>query len=65
MNIGLLLVECKVEVNERERIEVNTETGKVKNLSTGKEFTFPQYPPFIAQLMECGGLVNMVKEGKF
>jgi 3-isopropylmalate dehydratase small subunit len=65
MNIGLLLIECKVEANEREKIEICTETGKVKNLNTGKEFTFQQYPPFIAQLIECGGLVNMVKEGKF
>ena len=65
LNIGLLLVECKVDVNEGDMIEVNTESGTVKNLRTGKEFEFPQYPPFIAQLVECGGLVNMVKEGKF
>jgi 3-isopropylmalate dehydratase small subunit len=65
MNIGLLLVECKVDVKEGEMIEVNTESGKVRNPKTGKEFDFLQYPPFISQLVECGGLVNMVKEGKF
>ena len=65
MNIGLLLVECKVDVNEGETLEISAEKGKVRNLKTGKEFDFPQYPPFIAQLVECGGLVNMVKEGKF
>ncbi|MDR1954696.1 MAG: 3-isopropylmalate dehydratase [Candidatus Methanoplasma sp.] len=65
MNIGLLLVECGMDAKEGDKIEVCTGSGKVKNLATGKEFVFPQYPPFIAQLMECGGLVNLVKEGKF
>jgi 3-isopropylmalate dehydratase small subunit len=64
MNIGLLLIECGTDAQEGDVIEVCTETGKIKNLRSGKEFGFPQHPPFIAQLIECGGIVNMVKEGK-
>ncbi|MDR1690351.1 MAG: 3-isopropylmalate dehydratase [Candidatus Methanoplasma sp.] len=64
MNIGLLLIECKTDAKEEDVIAVDTESGKVKNLSTGKEFNFPKHPPFITQLIECGGLVNVIKEGK-
>ena len=64
MNIGLLLVECKTDIKEGSNIEVCTGCGKIRDLSSGKEFVFPQYPPFITELVECGGLVNMVKEGK-
>ncbi|MCL1978708.1 MAG: 3-isopropylmalate dehydratase [Methanomassiliicoccaceae archaeon] len=65
MNIGLLLVECGVDVKEGDAIEICTETGKVRDLKSGAEFEFQQYPPFITKLIECGGLVNLVKEGKF
>jgi 3-isopropylmalate dehydratase small subunit len=64
MNIGLLLVECKVDASEGDKISVDTEKGVVRNETTGKEFTFQKYPPFIGELVKCGGLVNMVKEGK-
>ncbi|MCL1811424.1 MAG: 3-isopropylmalate dehydratase [Methanomassiliicoccaceae archaeon] len=64
MNIGLLLIECRTDIEEGNMIEVCTESGKIKDLESGKEFVFPQYPPFITQLIECGGLVNMIKEGK-
>ena len=64
MNTGLLLVECKTDIKEGDEIEICIGCGKIKDLNSGKEFTFPQYPPFIAQLIENGGLVNMIKEGK-
>jgi len=64
MNIGLLLVECGTDIKENDIIEVCTDCGKIKDLDSGREFTFPQYPPFITQLIESGGLVNMIKEGK-
>ncbi|MDR2699042.1 MAG: 3-isopropylmalate dehydratase [Candidatus Methanoplasma sp.] len=75
MNIGLLLVECRIDAEEGDTIEVCTDTGKIRvegrtadgrpACGGGKEYGFPQYPPFISRLMECGGLVNMVREGKF
>ena len=65
MNIGLLLVECRTDIREGDTAEICTESGKVRDMRTGKEFGFPQYPPFITQLIECGGLVNLIREGKF
>ena len=63
MNIGLLLVECRIDADEGDVIEVCTDAGKIR--VKGREYDFPQYPAFISKLVECGGLVNMVKEGKF
>jgi 3-isopropylmalate dehydratase small subunit len=65
INIGLLVVECKTEIKEGDTVEVSVENGKVKDLDTGNEFDFPRYPPFITQLIESGGLINLIKEGKF
>ncbi|MDR0888113.1 MAG: 3-isopropylmalate dehydratase [Candidatus Methanoplasma sp.] len=65
MNIGLLLIECKADVKEGDILDINTDKGKVADTTNGKEFTFPEYPPFITGLVSSGGLVNLVKEGKF
>ncbi|MCL2296270.1 MAG: 3-isopropylmalate dehydratase [Methanomassiliicoccaceae archaeon] len=65
MNIGLLLVECKTDIKEGDAAEVCTDSGKIRDLDNGKEFGFQKYPPFITQLIECGGLINLIKEGKF
>ncbi len=63
MNIGLLLIECKVDAKEGDIVTVDPDNGKV--LADGKEYTFPEYPPFISELVKAGGLVNLAKEGRF
>ncbi len=63
MNIGLLLIECKADVKEGDIVTVDPDNGKV--LADGKEYTFPEYPPFISELVKAGGLVNLAKEGRF
>ncbi|MDR3206242.1 MAG: 3-isopropylmalate dehydratase [Candidatus Methanoplasma sp.] len=65
MNIGLLLIECKTDVEEGHVLSVDTSNGKIVDRSNGKEFAFPEHPPFIARLIESGGLVNLVREGGF
>ena len=63
MNIGLLLLECKVDAREGETIEVDPDNGKV--IAEGKEYSFPEYPPFISELVKAGGLMNLIREGRF
>ena len=65
MNIGLLLVECGTDIAEGDTVVVCTDSGSIRNLKNGKEFSFQKYPPFITQLIESGGLINLIKEGKF
>ena len=63
MNIGLLLVECAVE-EPREGCEATVDPDNGRVVVDGKEYTFPEYPPFITELVNSGGLMNMVKEGR-
>jgi len=62
INIGLPLVEASVEAAEGERISVDLERGTVSNESTGKEYQFKRYPPFVMKLVEKGGLIPYTKE---
>ncbi len=63
MNIGLLLIECKADVKEGETVQVDPDNGKV--IAGGREYSFPESPPFISELVKAGGLVNLAKEGRF
>lgn len=52
--------------NEGDELELNTETGEVKNLSTGKSLQGQAYPKELQDIIECGGMVpaivNMFKK---
>jgi 3-isopropylmalate/(R)-2-methylmalate dehydratase small subunit len=62
INIGLPMVEAKLEAGNGDRVTADLEKGVVKNESTGKEVPFAGYPPFIMMLIEKGGLVPYTKE---
>lgn len=62
LNVGLLLVECKVEADEGDQLEVDVAQGMVRNKTTGKSFSFPPYPEFIRDLLAKGGLMAKIKE---
>jgi len=65
INIGLPILEndkIADESSKGDEIEVNFETGIVKNLTTGKEYQCAKYPPEIMNLIEQGGLINYTKE---
>ncbi|MCL2712244.1 MAG: 3-isopropylmalate dehydratase [Methanomassiliicoccaceae archaeon] len=60
INIGLLLVECNIDVKEGDIITIDPEKGKV--ITNKKEYEFPQYPEFIASLISKGGLMAKIRE---
>jgi 3-isopropylmalate/(R)-2-methylmalate dehydratase small subunit len=62
INIGLPLVECDVPADEGDELEINFETGTVKNLTKNKEFKFKSLPEFLLKLIESGGLVEYTKK---
>ena len=63
MDTGLLLIECRVDAKEGETATVDVDNGKVE--TGGKTYGFPEYPPFIGELIKSGGLMNLIREGKF
>lgn len=62
LNVGLLLVECKVEAEEGDELEVDVSRGMVTNKASGKSYPFPPYPDFIRDLLAKGGLMAKIKE---
>jgi 3-isopropylmalate dehydratase small subunit len=64
INVGLLPVECKVDVDEGDELTIDLVKDKIKNLGTGKEWSFPPFPPFVRELIDRGGLMAKIKEAK-
>ena len=63
-NTGLLLFEIGDEINEiadGDTLEINTETGVLTDVTTGKTFTCPPIPASMAEIVSKGGLVKYVK----
>ena len=63
MDTGLLLVECKVDAREGDIATVDVDNGRIGVGDT--TYRFPEYPPFIGELIRSGGLMNLIREGRF
>ena len=64
INIGLPILECPEAVDaiaDGVRVSVDTETGTITNIETGETFASEPFPPFIAEIIEAGGLVNRTR----
>jgi len=65
INIGLPLLECSQAVDKTETgdiLEVDLGSGKIKNLTSGMEFSASPYPDFMAELISAGGLIEHTKK---
>jgi 3-isopropylmalate dehydratase small subunit len=62
INIGLPVIEAKLEASEGDVVSVDLEKGEVVNNTTGQKAEFEKYPPFVMMLMKKGGLVPYTKE---
>ena len=65
INIGLPVIECPQaveEIQDGDELEVNLETGKITDKTTGKEFQAKPIPPFMMQLLNDGGLIEHLKK---
>ena len=60
INTGLAILECPEAVDaisEGDVVKVDTDNGIITDVTTGQEFTAQPVPPFIAEIIEAGGLV--------
>ena len=68
LNIGLYILECPEAadaISEGDEVQVDVDTGEITDVTTGANFKAPPFPKFIQNIIECGGLVNAIKAGKF
>ena len=67
INIGLPILECPEaaeEIRSGDQVEVDFDTGSIRDITTGKTFQAQPFPPFIQEIITAGGLVNAIKEGR-
>ena len=61
INIGLPILECDEAVGETqpgEELEVELETGEIRNLARNLIFKAKPYPDFMLELIAAGGLIE-------
>jgi len=64
INIGLPILECDEAVDGTEagdELEVELESGAIRNPTKGKTFQAKPYPEFMLELMRAGGLVEYTR----
>lgn len=63
INIGLPILECDAaadEIQNRDEVEVNFDTGVIQNKTSGKNYQAQPFPPFIQNIIQKGGLLNSI-----
>ncbi len=65
INIGLPIIECpeaSKEIKEGDEVEVDFDSGQIKDLTTNKTYQGQAFPEFMQRIIDCGGLVNYINE---
>ena len=68
INIGLAIYECPEAaeaISDGDVISSDSDTGIIINETTGKTYSTKPFPPFIAQIIADGGLMESIKKGNF
>lgn len=64
INIGLPLLECSEaaeRIGDGDNLEVNLDTGLIRNLTVGEEYHSRMLPEFVTQICRLGGLVEYAR----
>lgn len=66
-NIGLPIVECKEaseKIEDGDKVEIDFDTGIIKNISKDEIYKGESYPEFIQGIIKSEGLVNYLKDSQ-
>lgn len=67
LNIGLPILECPEaakDIENGDTVSINFDTGVITNETKCKEYQATAFPPFMQELINAGGLVKYISEGK-
>ena len=67
INIGLAILECPEaaeNIAEGDTVEVDFDSGIIKNLTDGKTYKAAAFPPFMQEIIAAGGLIAKLKGEK-
>lgn len=65
INIGFPILECPEAakaIRAGDTVSVDYATGVIRDETTGDVFQAVAFPPFLQQIIACGGLVNYLKQ---
>ena len=63
INIGLAILECDEasrEINDGDEVEIDFNTGIIKDVTTGKSYQSQPFPEFIQKIITNGGLMKSI-----
>ena len=65
IDIGLPIIECpaaSAAVRDGDELRVDMDTGVIEDITSGETFKAAPLPPFIQEIVRCGGIENFVRE---
>ena len=65
INIGLPILECEQaaeEIAAGDEVAVDFDSGEITDITTGKTYKAQPFPPFIQNIIRCGGLLASLRE---
>ena len=67
INIGLPIIECvdaARDIKADDEVEIDFDSGRIKNLTTGREYQGQAFPEFMQRIISAGGLMNYINESQ-
>jgi 3-isopropylmalate/(R)-2-methylmalate dehydratase small subunit len=64
INVGLPILESPAAAEDAEsghQVEIDLESGRIRNLTTGAVYQAEPYPPFMMEIITAGGLVQYTR----
>lgn len=65
IDIGLPIVECPAAaaaIADGHEVEADLNSGEITDVTTGETFVAAPLPPFIQEIVRCGGIANYVRK---
>lgn len=65
INIGLAILECEEaaeDIENGDKVSVDFDSGEIYNISKNKTYKATPFPPFIQNIIKCGGLMASVSD---
>lgn len=65
INIGLPIIECveaAKDIDDGDTVTIEFETGKITNVTKGKEYTGVPFPEFMQEIIAADGLIGYISK---
>ena len=65
INIGLPILECAeaaADIENGNEVEVDFDTGVIKNITKNKTYQAAAFPEFMQEIINAGGLINYISK---